>query len=195
MEENITLKRYTMLAIDPPWPKHQKGARGAQKHYDLMTMEEIASLPIEDLAAENAVIWLWVTNATMKEGHDILRKWGFEPKSILTWFKFRPQIGLGVYLRNCTEHVILAVKGKMPIHVKNQPSWFIAPTARHSEKPQEFFDIAERCYPEGERLELFARHRHHGWDAWGNEADGGSDLVIPGYPVPKYSAKALGEGV
>ena len=125
MEKATAKKLYTMLAIDPPWPKWQKGARGAQKHYDLMTMEEIANLPVGDLTTENAVVWLWVTNATMREGHDILRKWGFEPKSILTWFKFRPQLGLGVYLRNDTEHAILAVRGKMPIHVKNQPSWFI----------------------------------------------------------------------
>ena len=193
MEKATAKKLYTMLAIDPPWPKWQKGARGAQKHYDLMTMEEIANLPIGDLTAENAVIWLWVTNATMKEGHDILRKWGFEPKSILTWFKFRPQLGLGVYLRNDTEHAILVVRGKMPIHVKNQPSWFIAPTARHSEKPREFFAIAERCYPEGERLELFARRHQPGWDVWGNEIE--SDIIIPDYPVPRYSAKALGEEV
>ena len=79
----------------------------------------------------------------------------------------------------------------MPIHVKNQPSWFIAPTAAHSEKPNEFFAIAERCYPEEPRLELFARRRQPGWDAWGNEID--SDIIIPGYPVPKYSAKALRE--
>ncbi len=193
MEKATAKKLYTMLAIDPPWPKWQKGARGAQKHYDLMTMEEIANLPVGDLTTENAVVWLWVTNATMREGHDILRKWGFEPKSILTWFKFRPQLGLGVYLRNDTEHAILAVRGKMPIHVKNQPSWFIAPTARHSEKPREFFAIAERCYPEGERLELFARRHQPGWDVWGNEIE--SDIIIPDYPVPRYSAKALGEEV
>ena len=73
----------------------------------------------------------------------------------------------------------------------HQVSWFIAPTAAHSEKPREFFAIAERCYPEEPRLELFARRRQPGWDVWGNEID--SDIIIPGYPVPKYSAKALGE--
>ena len=156
-----------------------------------MSMTEIFNLPVGDFAAEDAVCWLWVTNSTMNEGHEVLRRWGFEPKAILTWFKFRPQLGLGRYLRNDTEHVVLGVKGKMPIHVKNQVSWFIAPTAAHSEKPREFFAIAERCYPEEPRLELFARRRQPGWDVWGNEID--SDIIIPGYPVPKYSAKALGE--
>ena len=182
---------YRVVVADPPWPKNQKGARGAQKHYNLMSMKEILNLPVGELTADNSVCWLWVTNSTMNEGHEVLRKWGFEPKTILTWFKFRPQPGLGIYLRNNTEHVILGVKGKMPIHVKNQPSWFIAPTGAHSEKPREFFAIAERCYPEEPRLELFARRRQPGWDVWGNEID--SDVIIPGYPVPKYSAKALRE--
>ena len=182
---------YRVVVADPPWPKNQKGARGAQKHYNLMSMKEILNLPVGELTADNSVCWLWVTNSTMNEGHEVLRKWGFEPKTILTWFKFRPQPGLGLYLRNNTEHVILGVKGKMPIHVKNQPSWFIAPTGAHSEKPREFFAIAERCYPEEPRLELFARRRQPGWDVWGNEID--SDVIIPGYPVPKYSAKALRE--
>lgn len=190
-EESKMNQKYKVIVADPPWSKNQKGARGAQKHYSLMSMKEILNLPVDELAADNSVCWLWVTNSTMNEGHEVLRRWGFEPKAILTWFKFRPQPCLGVYLRNNTEHVILGVKGKMPIHVKNQASWFIAPTAAHSEKPREFFAIAERCYPEEPRLELFARRRQPGWDVWGNEID--SDIIIPGYPVPKYSAKALGE--
>ncbi len=190
-KENKKIKKYKTIMADPPWSKNQKGARGAQKHYNLMSMKQIMELPVGDFAEENSVCWLWVTNSTIDEGYDVLRRWGFEPKSILTWFKFRPQLGLGIYLRNDTEHVILGIKGKMPIHVKNQPSWFIAPTARHSEKPREIFMIAERCYPEEPRLELFARRRQPGWDAWGNEID--SDIVIPGYPVPKYSDKVTGE--
>ncbi len=188
-------KVYKVIAVDPPWPKNQKGTLGAQKHYSLMSMTEILNLPVGDLAADNAVCWLWVTNSTMDEGHTVLRKWGFEPKSILTWLKLRPQLGLGVYLRNDTEHAILGIKGKMPIHVKNQRSWLIAPTAAHSEKPREFFAITERCYPEEPRLELFARRRQPGWDCWGYEAPGGSDIIMPGYPVPHYSAKALKEEV
>ncbi len=188
-QTNETL--YSMVVADPPWSKNQKGARGAQKHYNLMSLEAIMNLPVGELTEDNSVCWLWVTNSTIDEGHAVLRKWGFEPKSILTWFKFRPQLGLGVYLRNDTEHVLLGVKGKMPIHVHNHPSWFIAPTAQHSEKPREFFVIAERCYPEEKRLELFARRRQPGWDVWGNEIE--SDLVIPGYPVPQYSAKVTGQ--
>ena len=179
--------------LDPPWSKNQKGKRGAIQHYDLMTMEQIENLPVGDLTDDNAVCWLWVTNSTIKEGHDFLKKWGFDYKAILTWFKFRPQLGLGMTLRHDTEHVLLGVKGKYPIAVHNQPSWFIAPTGKHSAKPKEFFAIAERCYPDSPRLEMFARERQPGWDAWGFEAPDGSDIEIPGYPVPKYSFKKGGE--
>ena len=185
MESNKPKKLYKTIMADPPWSKNQKGAgRGAISHYNLMELNEIKKMPIGELAEENSVCWLWVTNSTIDDGYDVLREWGFEPKSILTWFKFRPQLGLGNYLRNDTEHVLLGTKGKMPIAVKNQPSWFIAPSREHSRKPEEIFAIAERCYPGGSYLELFARRRQPGWDAWGNEID--SDIVIPGYPVPKY---------
>lgn len=106
--------------VDPPWPVMQQGKLGAINHYKLMTLEQIKALPVGSLCAENAHCWLWVTNATMEEGFKVLRAWGFEPRSIFTWFK--PRLGLGVYLRNCTEHCILATRGKMPVKVKNQPN-------------------------------------------------------------------------
>ena len=181
------IKKYVSIAADPPWSKNQKGERGAIRHYNLMTLDRIKNMPVGDLAADNAVCWLWVTNSTMDDGHDVLRAWGFEPKSILTWFKFRPNLGLGNYLRNDTEHVLLGVKGSMPIGVKNQPSWFVAPSREHSRKPEEFFAIAQRCYP-GPYLELFARRRQPSWNVWGDEIE--SDIEIPGYPVPKYRKEA-----
>lgn len=189
MEERTNKNLYSTIVADPPWQYNQRGHYGAVNHYSLMSLKDIMAMPVGELAADNAVCWLWVTNSTIEAGHEVLRKWGFSPKAVLTWFKFRPQLGLGMYLRNDTEHILLAVKGKMPIHVKNQPSWFIAPTARHSEKPAEFYSIAERCYPGGNRLELFARKRQPGYDVWGDEID--SDTILPGYPVPHYSAKAL----
>lgn len=190
-ENNSDIILYDHLIADPPWSKNARGNRGAQKHYNLMSLDEIMNLPVASLTAENAVCWLWLTNSTIDEGYDVLRKWGFDPKGFLTWFKFRPQLGLGMYLRNDTEHVLLGIKGKMPIQVHNQPSWFIAPTARHSEKPAEFFAIAERCYPNcTKRLELFARRRQPGWDVWGDQIE--SDVIVPNYPVPAYSSKVTG---
>jgi len=184
MESNKPQKLYTSIVVDPPWDINQKGNYGAIRHYDLMPLDRIKNMPVGDLAEENAACWLWVTNSTIEAGYDVLRAWGFSPKAILTWVKFRPQLGLGNYLRNDTEHVLLGIKGKLPIAVKNQQSWLVAPTREHSHKPEEFFAIFERCYP-GPYLELFARRRHHPkYDVWGNEIE--SDIRIPGYPVPKY---------
>ena len=182
---NTKTKTYGTVAVDPPWPTNQRGNYGAINHYPLMTLDEISKLPIGELTADNAHCWLWVTNGTMKIGHEILEGWGFTPRSIFTWLK--PRMGLGVYLRSFTEHVILATKGKSPILFKAQPNWGFFPLQDHSHKPEEIFSIIERCSP-GPYLEMFARRENPlGWDIWGNEVL--SDIDIPGYPVPRVKGK------
>lgn len=109
--------KYKTILVDPPWDIQQKGkSRGAIKHYNLMTLYRIKAMPIADLVEENSHCWLWVTNATLEAGFDVLRAWGFTPRSIYTWVK--PRLGLGVYLRNCTEHLLLGTRGKAPIQFK-----------------------------------------------------------------------------
>lgn len=142
-------------------------------------------MPIADLVEENAHCWLWVTNATLEAGYEVLRAWGFEPRSIYTWCK--PRLGLGTYLRNCTEHLLLGTRGKAPIQFKGQMNWGFMPLQDHSHKPEEVYDIIERC-SEGNYLELFARRPRHGWGIWGNEV--ASDVKIKGFPVPVYKENA-----
>ncbi len=175
-----TEKKYSVILADPPWDVQQKGAYGAERHYSLMSLERIKELPVADLASENAHLWLWVTNATLRDGYDVMESWGFTPRSPLTWIK--PRFTLGVYLRNATEHLILGTRGKAPVKFKSQPTWMFAPLQDHSHKPEEQYAVIERVSGEGSRLELFARRRQPGWDAWGNEID--SDIEIPGFPVP-----------
>lgn len=179
------IMRFHTILADPPWEIMQKGTYGAERHYDLMPLERIKAMPIKDLAEENSHCWLWVTNNTLRCGFDVLEAWGFTPRSVFTWIKLR--IGLGVYLRNCTEHVLLGTRGKAPVLCKNQINFGIFQVQDHSHKPEEIHKIVERVSP-GPYLELFARRRMPGWDVWGNEID--SDVVIPGYPVPRYSPKA-----
>ena len=174
-------KLYKTVMVDPPWDVYQKGHFGASSHYPLMTLENIKKMPISDLTEENAHCWLWVTNNTLRIGHEVLEGWGFTPRSILTWAK--PRLGLGQYLRNSTEHVILGVKGKAPVQFKSQSTLLWASVQDHSHKPEEQYAIIERVSP-GPYLELFARRPQHGWDAWGNEIE--SDIRIEGYPVPTY---------
>jgi len=182
-------KKWRTVLADPPWggaEAQQNGRYGAINHYNLMNLKQIKSMPVADLCEENAHCWLWVTAATLEHGYDVLREWGFTPRSIFIWIK--PRLGLGVYLRNCAEFIILGTKGKAPILHKAQPNWIFAPLQDHSHKPEEVHKIIERCSP-GPYLELFARRRPPGdWSYWGNEID--SDVEIPGYPVPRYSAKA-----
>lgn len=180
----MTEKLYGTIKADPPWDVHQKGKYGAQRHYPLMTLEQIKAMPIADLAAPNAHCYLWVTNATLRHGYDVLEAWGFKPSSPITWCK--PRLGLGHPLRNCTEHLLLGTRGKSVANFKSQPTWMFAPVhSQHSRKPEEAYDVAERVSP-GPYLELFARRHRHGWDAWGDEID--SDIDIPGYPVPNSPA-------
>lgn len=173
---------YRTILADPPWDIEQTGDRGAVQHYSLMTLRRIKELPVAELAAPDAHLWLWVTNATLRTGYDVMEAWGFVPRSPLTWIK--PRLGLGNYLRNATEHLIFGTRGRAPVKFRAQPTWIFAPLQDHSHKPEEQYAIIERV-SEGPYLELFARRRQPGWDAWGNQID--SDIAIPRYPVPSPS--------
>lgn len=185
-QRHIPQKFRTILA-DPPWDIQQKGGRGAERHYPLMNLERIKAMPVADLVEDNAHLWLWVTNATLRHGYDVAEAWGFTVRSPLTWVKF--YLGLGNYLRNSTEHLLFATRGKAPVNFRSQPTWINAPMQEHSHKPEEQFAVIERI-SSGPYLELFARRRPPStaaWSVWGNEVD--ADISIPGYPVPSDRAK------
>jgi len=184
-----TINKYKTIMADPPWEFQQrngksKSALGAERHYNLMSLEEIKAMPVREIVAEDAHCWLWVTNASLRYGYEVLEAWGFEPRSVLTWCK--PRIGLGVYLRNATEHLLLGTRGSAPVNFRGQPTWMFAPLQEHSHKPEEQFAVIERI-SEPPYLELCARRKRKGWDVWGNEI--ASDIGLDGYPVPKYSPK------
>jgi N6-adenosine-specific RNA methylase IME4 len=186
MEQNQIIPRspakFRTILADPPWDVQQTGTRGAEQHYKLMSLDRIKAMPVRDLVEDNAHLWLWVTNATLRDGYDVAEAWGFTVRSPLTWIKFR--LGLGAYLRNMTEHLLFATRGKAPVNFRSQPTWINAPVQDHSHKPEEQFAVIERL-SDGPYLELFARRRPSSrvdWSVWGNEID--SDISIPGYPVP-----------
>jgi len=162
-------KQYGTILADPPWDvPSQRGTYGPGRHYPLMTIEQIRSAPCgwNRLAAENSHCWGWVTNAAWREQIAVMEAWGFSYRSCLTWIK--PRLGLGRYLRNQTEHLLLGVRGKAPIRFRGQGSWLYAPVQEHSHKPEEAYAVIERCSP-GPDLELFARRKRPGWDVWGDE--------------------------
>ena len=183
-------KRFRTVLADPPWDVLQRGKYGAEQHYDLMSLERIKGMgaALAPLLADDAHLWLWVTNGTLRQGYDVAEAWGFTVRSPLTWVKWR--MGLGVYLRNSTEHLLFATKGKAPVQYRAQPTWFTAPVQDHSHKPEEQYALIERISP-GPYLELFARRRptsNADWAVWGNEI--ASDVRLHGYPVPSDRASA-----
>lgn len=193
MEKAAATKKYRTILADPPWDINQRGkysTRSAESHYDLMPLERIKAMPVADLYVENSHLYLWIPNGLLQEGLDVIKAWGFTYRSPLLWIK--PRLGLGNYIRNASEICLFATRGKAPVKFHAQPNWLFAPQQEHSHKPEEQYAIIERL-SHGPYLELFARRRQPGWDAWGNEID--SDIQIEGYPVPRYSAKALGEEV
>lgn len=180
-------RQFRTILADPPWDIQQKGALGAERHYDLMTLDRIKAMPVADLAEDDAHLWLWVTNATLRHGYDVAEAWGFTVRSPLTWIKFR--LGLGNYLRNATEHLLFATRGKAPVNFRSQPTWINAPVQDHSHKPEEQYALIERISG-GPYLELFARRRPSStadWSVWGDEID--SDITVPGFPVPSGIAR------
>lgn len=173
-------KRYTTIVADPPWGYRDKlggpHERGAEGHYQTMTMEELYGLPVGAWALSNSHLYLWTTNAFMAEGHELAKAWGFTPRTILTWVKGRLEggrllqhIGMGHFYRNSTEHVIFCARGSLGTFHADMPTAFVAPRREHSAKPAAFYDMVERMSP-GPYLDVFARSQRFNWDTFGNEA-------------------------
>lgn len=136
--------------------------------YPTMAIEDIKALPVESIAAEDATLWLWTTNAHLRVAFDVVEAWGFEYKTMLTWVKDR--MGTGEWLRGQTEHCLLAARGK-PVFLHGQHTTALQAIRReHSRKPEEFYALVEAACP-GNRVELFCRQHRQGWDVFGNDTD------------------------
>ena len=173
---------FATVLVDPPWP-----LQGGEKHYRTMSLARIKALPVGALAARDAHLWLWTTNALLPKAYEVAEAWGFTVRSPLTWVKFRLGLGGRYQLRNATEQLLFCTRGKAPLGSRSQPTWFNAPVQEHSRKPAEQFAIIERVSP-GPYLELFARRRpesNQPWAVWGDQV--ASDIRIPGFAVPRYS--------
>jgi len=164
-------------------PEHKRLYR-----YRTMTNEEILSLPVGDLALPQSHLYLWVPNALVELGLQVLRAWGFTYKTNIVWYKVRgdggpDRRGVGFYFRNVTELVLFGVKGGLRTLPpgRRMPNILISQKREHSRKPDELYPVIEQCSP-GPHLELFARHARPGWAAWGDEANGDT-VQIPGLPV------------
>ncbi len=157
---------YSTIVADPPWRMSRAFTKvDPGKHYSTLSVDDICAMPVSALAAESAHLWMWGVNGMMEDAYRVVRAWGFSPLTLVTWCK--PQPGVGHYLRNNTEHAILASRGAA-MTPENKPlsTWYQWPRGAHSAKPAAFGDLVEQVSP-GPYVELFARAPRLGWDSWG----------------------------
>lgn len=173
-------QRYSTILADPPWQFQNRTGKMAPEHkrllrYPTMELKEIMELPVAKMAAARSHLYLWVPNALLQDGLKVMEAWGFTYKTNIVWYKIRKDggpdgRGVGFYFRNVTELLLFGLRGSMRTLQPGRTQVNLVPTRKreHSRKPDELYDLIERCSP-GPYLELFARFRREGWDQWGNE--------------------------
>jgi N6-adenosine-specific RNA methylase IME4 len=160
---------FDVIVVDPPWKynyRPEDDTHRARLQYPGMTVEEIVKLPVLANANKNCILWLWATNAFLRDAFGLLDSWKFEHKTILTWAK--DKMGLGDWLRGQTEHCLFAIRGRPVVVLTNQTTLLFGPLREHSRKPDEFFTMVEALCP-GTKLEYFQRQPRPGWQGWGAE--------------------------
>jgi N6-adenosine-specific RNA methylase IME4 len=177
-------RRFATVLADPPWRFTNRTGKMAPEHrrlsrYGTLGLDQIAALPVGEIATPVAHLYLWVPNALLPEGLAVMKAWGFQYKSNIVWHKRRKDggsdgRGVGFYFRNVTEMLLFGVRGKNARTLapgRRQVNYIGSRKREHSRKPDEQYAIIEGCSP-GPYLELFARGTRPGWAVWGSEADG-----------------------
>lgn len=185
LRASVGAARFACVLADPPWQFINRTGKMAPEHkrlsrYGTMDAAAICALPVADIAATPAHLYLWVPNALLPEGLQVMKAWGFSYKSNIVWHKIRKDggsdgRGVGFYFRNVTELLLFGVRGRNARTLgpgRTQVNYLATRKREHSRKPDEIYDIIESCSA-GPRLELFARGLRPGWTSWGNQADEG----------------------
>jgi N6-adenosine-specific RNA methylase IME4 len=184
-------KHFKVIYADPPWQfhawSHRGEDRGASQHYDCMNMADLCALPVTDIAQDDAALFMWVVQPQLPEAMDLIKAWGFTFKTVaFCWVKMpktwrgdgfgepdlKPRMGLGYHTRSGMEQCWLAVRGKGYERASQGIEQVIHyPIREHSRKPDEIAERIESLVGDVPRIELFARERRNGWEAWGNQVD------------------------
>ena len=162
---------YPVIYADPPWEYDFpiSDSRRIENQYPTMSLNAIMSLPVNDIAADDAILFLWATTPFLRKGLLVMQAWGFDYRTSMVWVK--PSIGPGQWVRQRHEYLLIGVRGDIPTPKgEDKPDSVIeAPREEHSKKPEIVYDIIERMYPELPKVELFSRCKRENWAAWGNE--------------------------
>jgi N6-adenosine-specific RNA methylase IME4 len=183
------MTRYRTIVADPPWDlqrldspgsadfgTNKKPLRSVRLSYPTMSLEEIAALPVANMAEDDAHLYVWTVNRYIEATYDIVRAWGFKPAALLTWAKAPMGLGPGGAYSQTSEHVLYARRGRDVRLAREDSTWWQWPRGEHSAKPEAFLDMVERVSP-APRLELFARRARFGWDYWGNQSLGTAEMA------------------
>jgi N6-adenosine-specific RNA methylase IME4 len=181
--EEVGKRKFATVLADPPWQFQNRTGKMAPEHkrlsrYPTMTLQEIKDLPVEAIVKDTAHLYLWVPNALLADGLQVMEHWGFTYKTNLIWYKIRKdggpdRRGVGFYFRNVTEMILFGVRGKNARTLqagRSQENIISSQKREHSRKPDEQYQIIESCSP-GPYIELFARGPREGWLVWGNQAE------------------------
>ena len=184
LRDTVDGRKFQTILADPPWRFMNRTGKMAPEHrrlsrYGTLGLAEIKGLPVAELVQEPAHLYLWVPNALLPDGIEVLRAWGFEYKSNIVWHKIRKDggsdgRGVGFYFRNVTELVLFGIRGKKARTLapgRRQVNLIGTQKREHSRKPDELYDVIEAC-SRGPYLEMFARDTRKGWVGWGNQASG-----------------------
>ena len=192
-------RRFSTVLADPPWRFTNRTGKMAPEHrrlsrYETLTVDEIAALPVNQVATEPAHLYLWVPNALLPDGLRVMAAWGFTYKSNLVWHKVRKDggsdgRGVGFYFRNVTELILFGVRGKNARTLaagRRQVNLLATRKREHSRKPDEQYAIIQACSP-GPYLEMFARGVRKDWANWGDQAD---EAYVPTWDTYAHNSEA-----
>ena len=163
---------YSLVLADPPWQYDfaESSTREIENQYPTLPVDQICALPLQDLFADDCLLFLWATSPKLREAFQVMAAWDFEYVTNAVWVK--DKFGMGYYFRQQHELLLVGRKGNPPLSLPETrvSSVFEAPRTGHSEKPEDVHLALEAMYPKLPKLELFARSKREGWEVWGNES-------------------------
>lgn len=176
-------RKFATIVADPPWQFENRTGKMAPEHkrlsrYSTLTLQQIKDIPVQSAAKDTAHLYLWVPNALLAEGLEVMEAWGFKYKSNLIWYKVRKdggpdRRGVGFYFRNVTEVILFGTRGKNARTLqpgRSQENIITSRKREHSRKPDEQYKIIEEC-SWGPFLEMFSRGNRKNWACWGNQVE------------------------
>jgi len=177
---NFPDKKYNCILADPPWSYNDRSGRnhehGASEKYNTMSLDDICNMDINSISEDDCCLFMWATSPLLPEAVKVMESWGFTYKASFFWEK-TGLLGMGQWFRNQVEICMVGVKGNVKAFSYQKPNIIKAKAKGHSKKPKEFYSIIENIGFES-KIELFARERRQGWDAWGNQLPNSTQMIF-----------------